>query len=156
MIVESYESGGSLITAEYADARDRTLLAVPGSAFSPASVGTHDLLRTKDAWLCTSAADVLVALKLAGSTGSNDARQSESESEPEVRVPSEDHETVLALLCWEPTSFHDLARHATFALPKLAGIVEDLVSLGFCDNRDGSLVRSRRAAQSLNRGKSFP
>lgn len=140
VIVESYESGGSLITAEYADDRGRTLLAVPGSARSPASSGTHTLLRTRDARLCTSAVDVLAALKLALPGAGAPAESSAATTAGGGSSP--DHDVILALVGWEPISFDALARRSTFSLPRLAGLVQDLLSEGLLDNRDGFLVCS--------------
>jgi DNA processing protein len=50
-----------LITARLANEFGRDVFAVPGSVFSPTSIGTHALLRD-GAILCTGAADVLTEL----------------------------------------------------------------------------------------------
>lgn len=59
IVVESPGSGGSLITAQYADGYYRTVMAVPGRATDRASVGTNHLIRTRKALLVTSAEDVV-------------------------------------------------------------------------------------------------
>ncbi|MBO0706850.1 MAG: DNA-processing protein DprA [Candidatus Dormibacteraeota bacterium] len=58
VVVEAAVGSGALITAEAALALDRTVLAVPGSVFSPLSVGCHQLLRD-GAGLVQNARDVL-------------------------------------------------------------------------------------------------
>lgn len=58
VVVEAAVGSGSLITAEAALALGRTVLAVPGSVFSPLSVGCHQLLRD-GAGLVQNARDVL-------------------------------------------------------------------------------------------------
>ena len=61
VIVEAAERSGALITAEAALSLDRTVMAVPGSVFSPLSVGCHQLLRD-GAGLVQNARDVLAEL----------------------------------------------------------------------------------------------
>ena len=75
VVVEAAEGSGALITAEAAldlwrsGARvtliHKEVMAVPGSVFSPLSVGTHSLLRD-GAGLVQNARDVLAALDLGG------------------------------------------------------------------------------------------
>jgi DNA processing protein len=61
VVVEAAEGSGALITAEAALALSREVMAVPGSVFSPLSVGTHQLLRD-GAGLVQNARDVLALL----------------------------------------------------------------------------------------------
>jgi DNA processing protein len=58
VVVEASRRSGSLITARLANDFGRDVFAVPGSVFSPTSVGTHELLRD-GAILCRTAEDVL-------------------------------------------------------------------------------------------------
>ncbi|MDR0359519.1 MAG: DNA-processing protein DprA [bacterium] len=62
VVVEAGEGSGALITAEAALSLDRAVLAVPGSVFSPLSVGCHQLLRD-GAGLVQNARDVLAELR---------------------------------------------------------------------------------------------
>lgn len=59
IVVESPDSGGSLVTAHYADSYDRTVMAVPGRATDRASSGTNHLIRNRKAQLVLSAEDVV-------------------------------------------------------------------------------------------------
>jgi len=61
VVVESAEGSGALITADAALHLHKEVLAVPGSVFSPLSVGTHGLIRD-GAGLVQNARDVLAAL----------------------------------------------------------------------------------------------
>jgi len=61
VVVEAAEGSGALITAEAALHLHKEVLAVPGSVFSPLSVGTHGLIRD-GAGLVQNARDVLAAL----------------------------------------------------------------------------------------------
>jgi DNA processing protein len=65
VVVEAAEGSGALITAEAALDLHKEVMAVPGSVFSPLSVGTHGLLRDGAA-LVQNARDVLAVLKLGG------------------------------------------------------------------------------------------
>lgn len=62
VVVEAGEGSGALITAEAALSLGRSVLAVPGSVFSPLSVGCHQLLRDGAA-LVQNARDVLAELR---------------------------------------------------------------------------------------------
>jgi DNA processing protein len=61
VVVEAAEGSGALITAEAALDLHKEVMAVPGSVFSPLSVGTHGLIRDGAA-LVQNARDVLAAL----------------------------------------------------------------------------------------------
>ena len=63
VVVEAALGSGALITAEAAIELGKDVLAVPGSIFSPLSVGTHALIRD-GAGLVQNARDVLAALRL--------------------------------------------------------------------------------------------
>jgi DNA processing protein len=61
VVVEAVQGSGALITAEAALDLHKEVMAVPGSIFSPMSVGTHALIRD-GAGLVQNARDVLAAL----------------------------------------------------------------------------------------------
>jgi DNA processing protein len=65
VVVEAAEGSGALITAEAALDLHKEVMAVPGSVFSPLSVGAHGLIRD-GAGLVQNARDVLAALRLGG------------------------------------------------------------------------------------------
>ena len=65
VVVEAAQGSGALITAEAALDLHKEVMAVPGSIFSPLSVGTHGLIRD-GAGLVQNARDVLAALHLQG------------------------------------------------------------------------------------------
>jgi DNA processing protein len=64
VVVEAAEGSGALITAAAALELGKDVMAVPGSVFSPLSVGTHGLIRDGAA-LVQNARDVLAALDVA-------------------------------------------------------------------------------------------
>jgi DNA processing protein len=61
VVVEAVQGSGALITAEAALDLHKEVMAVPGSIFSPLSVGTHALIRD-GAGLVQNARDVMAAL----------------------------------------------------------------------------------------------
>jgi DNA processing protein len=63
VVVEAAEGSGALITADAALHLHKEVMAVPGSIFSPLSVGTHGLLRD-GAGLVQNARDVLAVIGL--------------------------------------------------------------------------------------------
>ena len=65
VVVEAAEGSGALITAEAALHLHKEVMAVPGSVFSPLSVGTHGLLRD-GAGLVQNARDVLAVIGRGG------------------------------------------------------------------------------------------
>ena len=65
VVVEAGQGSGALITAEAALALGKDVLAVPGSVFSPLSVGCHQLIRDGAA-LVQNARDVIACLGAQG------------------------------------------------------------------------------------------
>ncbi len=62
VVVESLDVGGSLITARYALAQDRQVMAVPGDIFSAFSRGTNELIKN-GAQSVTSAEEIMARLE---------------------------------------------------------------------------------------------
>jgi DNA processing protein len=98
VVVESAEKGGSRHTVEAAMARDRMVMAVPGSVRSPVSSYTNGLL-ADGCHPVRDALDVLVALGLSSAPPDATDRR-----EP----PAHDELPVLDALGWEPATFDDL------------------------------------------------
>jgi DNA processing protein len=98
VVVESHAAGGAMHTVEAADARGRTVLAVPGPVRSPACEGTNRLLHDGNG-PARDAADVLAALGLARPLPVRKHR---------ADGPSGVEATVLEAVGWEPTSFEQI------------------------------------------------
>jgi DNA processing protein len=98
VVVESAEKGGSRHTVEAAMARDRLVMAVPGSVRSPVSSYTNGLL-ADGCHPVRDALDVLVALGLSSAPAVN------ADLRPD---PGLEEAPVLDALGWEPATFDDL------------------------------------------------
>ncbi|MBP5359941.1 MAG: DNA-processing protein DprA [Bacteroidaceae bacterium] len=62
LVVESKERGGALTTARYANEYSLTVMACPGRANDPSSIGCNRLIATNRAALVSSAADIVSTL----------------------------------------------------------------------------------------------
>ncbi|MDP8937388.1 MAG: DNA-protecting protein DprA, partial [Actinomycetota bacterium] len=99
VVVESQAAGGSQYTVEAAQARGRTVMAVPGPVRSPTSAGPNALLAEGCA-PARDATDILVALGLSTAT---------TAPRPDVRPePGPAEALVLEALGWEPTSLEQV------------------------------------------------
>jgi DNA processing protein len=130
VIVEAGERSGALITADFALEQGRDVLVVPGSIFSPTSVGTNQLLK-QGATPVTCAEDILEVLE-----------STPPEPLPRVarHVPelAPDESAVWHALTLEPYHLDDLARglrmpagdlSATLAMLELKGLVRQVGSM---------------------------
>jgi DNA processing protein len=62
IVIESAEKGGSLVTADIANSYNREVLAVPGRITDSQSQGCNNLIKSQQAHLLTSAADLIYHL----------------------------------------------------------------------------------------------
>jgi len=62
IVIESAERGGSLVTADIANSYNREVFAVPGRTTDSQSQGCNNLIKTQQARLLTSAADIVYML----------------------------------------------------------------------------------------------
>ena len=62
IVVEAGKRSGALITANYANEYSREVFAVSGGIYEPYSAGCHQLIKTHQANLLTSAADIIYAM----------------------------------------------------------------------------------------------
>jgi DNA processing protein len=126
VVVRAGEGSGALITARYARAQGRALLAVPGDVRDPLTAGPLQLLRA-GAGLAASAADVLAAIGMAAAT-------------PEQRalpILGGDGSTLLRALSRRPRHADEVARAARLPPgPALAGLLA-LELEGLCEQRPG-------------------
>lgn len=63
VVVESGQSGGSMITAEFANAYNKDVFALPGRVTDPLSMGCNKLIKTHKAALIESAEDIAYIMR---------------------------------------------------------------------------------------------
>jgi DNA processing protein len=126
VVVESAERGGSMLTVEQAQLRDRTVLAVPGPVDSPASAGTNALLRD-GAGVCGGASDVVVALGLSA-LGAPAPIEQRTE-------PDGDAAAVLQALGFTPVPVETLAAEVGLDVARLSVALGELEALGWAERR---------------------
>ena len=115
-------------------ARDRTVMAVPGSVRSPVSAFTNGLL-ADGCHPVRDALDVLVALGLSSAPTSPPA---------DVRAPPGPEEApVLDALGWEPATFDDLCARTGWSPAQVSVALARLQAGGWVEERTGWWERVR-------------
>ena len=127
VVVESAEKGGSRHTVEAAMARDRQVMAVPGSVRSPVSAYTNGLL-ADGCHPARDALDVLVAL------GLSSAPSAPAAGRP---APGPDEAPVLDALGWEPATFDELCERGGRAPGQVSVALARLQAGGWVVERAG-------------------
>jgi DNA processing protein len=134
VVVESAERGGSRHTVEAAEARDRQVMAVPGSVRSPASAYTNSLL-ADGCHPVRDALDVLVALGLStAGPGSPIATHL-------ISPPGPVDAAVLEALGWEAATFDDLCARSGYGPGQVSVALAHLQGQGWVAERAGWWTR---------------
>lgn len=97
LIIEASERSGALITARLALDYNREVFAVPGSIFSPNSLGTNSLIKS-GAKTVMSVQDILEELPIAGK---NKFSEENNSRDPNISL-SEEEEKIFQILSHEP------------------------------------------------------
>ena len=129
LIIEAPEESGALLTARFALEQNREIFAIPGSIYSPNSLGPNNLIRM-GAKLVTRAEDILEAL---------DLNLVKEYVETKKIIPDSPEEAkILAHLSHEPIHFNELVKltkldtsglNSTLTLMEMKGRVRNLGSL---------------------------
>jgi DNA processing protein len=150
LVVEGPPTSGAMITAKYATAYQRTVMAVPGSIFRPNSEGPNRLIqygampvaKGRDiaeaiGWRSAVSAELQQTLDLAA-PGQLDSKP------PEAPDLSPSEKEVLAVIRHEPTSFEEItarkpqytvmALNSILTMLELSGRVTALPGAQFCRN----------------------
>ncbi len=126
LVVEAREKSGALITSRQALEENRDVFAVPGSIFSPTSVGPNRLIQ-QGAKAITDGADILDEL---GIDGLNAMRH-------HATLTLTDEETSLLNLLEEPASIDALRLKTGFATGALLSVLSVLELKGMVRSNDG-------------------
>jgi len=111
IVVESPDSGGSLVTAHCADDYDRSVMAVPGRATDRMSAGSNHLIRNRKAQLVLTADDIV--RELMWDLGAEPATLRPKPATPQL-TPDENGD------CWVVFRTDDPLSHET--LSELSGL----------------------------------
>jgi DNA processing protein len=120
LVVEAGEESGALITAQIALDQGREVFAVPGSIFSPKSLGPHRLIQD-GAKLVMSIDDILSELPQ-----QLDIFDERKTAEPPAVNLTETEQKVMALLSHEPAHIDFLARQAGLPTAQLLAALLEL------------------------------
>ena len=140
VVVEAAAGSGALITAEAALDLHKEVMAVPGSVFSPQSVGTHGLLRD-GAGLVQNARDVLAALNL------NREVLDDPLATPErlrIKLPNPRDGILFHLSDVLALNAADLARKLQLPIAEVLGRLTALELDGAVERHQGGYIRALR------------
>jgi DNA processing protein len=115
VLVEAAARSGALITAEHAAHQGRPVFAVPGAIDSPASAGTHALIR-QGAVLCRGAEDVIE--ELTGLPG-----MTTSASAPAPPALDAVQQQIWEFLGNEPRHLDEIVQSLGVSVPRLTGLL---------------------------------
>jgi len=141
VVVEADQRSGALITAEAALELSKDVMAVPGSVFSPMSVGTHGLIRDGAA-LVQNARDVLAALKVPRSEVLDDPLKTPQRLGFELGRDADG--IVIHLSDTMAVSAAELARKLQLPIAEVVGRLTSLELEGAVRRLDAGYVRSLR------------
>jgi DNA processing protein len=132
VVIEAAEESGSLITARLAIDYNREVFAVPGSIFSPVSIGTNRLIR-EGAKIVTSVKDILEEFP-----GLEPSIKTDTSAE--INVPatlSPEEQKILKCLSHEPLHVDKIIQAATLETAVVNSILSILEIRGFVKNIGG-------------------
>ena len=129
VVVESRDTGGSMITVDEAQKRDVTVLAVPGSPRNIASNGTNQLIQ-QGCLPIIGAQDVLVAL------GLDNRRAQENIYDPRVRLSTSD-QNLISMMIGSPFTLDDFVIRSCLATIDAAVSLGRLEALGWVVENSG-------------------
>jgi DNA processing protein len=130
VVVEAAARSGALNTANWTSRLHRLLMAVPGPVTSATSVGSHHLVRARDAQLVTCADDVV---ELVSPVGSHVGRDPQGERRPTDDLGPDDRRVVEALPAVRPASLAAVARTAGLPVERVTQALERLRGRGLAE-----------------------
>ena len=128
LVIEAGEKSGTLITSNLALEFNREVFAVPGSIFSPQSLGTNDLIR-KGAKTVTGVKDILEELNL--------EERSEKSPAPAKIPSSPEEEAILHILSGDPVHIDNISKASKLGTAAVASALAMMEIKGWVRNIGG-------------------
>lgn len=138
VVIESSESGGSMITAEFAMNYNRDVFAFPGRVNDKASAGCLNLVRSNKAGLITSADDLLQAM---GWDDENSKAQKSQQKELIIPVNPEEEKIVSALRDHGNVYIDEICSASGFGMGKVSALLLTLEFAGIVKSLPGKFYR---------------
>ncbi|MCU1356705.1 MAG: dprA [Acidimicrobiales bacterium] len=146
VVVESRATGGSILTAGEAVARNVPVLAVPGHPTAPASAGTNDLI-ADGAILARDIEDVLVAVGRGGALDVVGGPVGEGEGDGLRPPDGPDEAAVLAVLGVDALVLDEVLARAGLSLADGSLALAGLEAKGLLERRGAWFERTTREAR---------
>ncbi len=128
LVVEAAEKSGSLITAKYARAFGKKVLAVPGQVTSKVAEGTNGLIKRGEGKLVSSVGDILKEMNLA--SGQISFLADRYDSHP-----------ILSLISDEPKTVDEISRLLKINMAELLSKLTEMSLMGQVEERGGKYWR---------------
>ena len=133
VVVEAAVRSGALNTASWTTRLNRVLMGVPGPVTSAPSEGVHELIRSRDAALVTSGADVL---ELVSPAGSFMAEAPRGEDRPRDRLSAREQQVLDAVPVSQPVGGASIAHTAGLSVSDVIDVLDRMRVQGFVEEAD--------------------
>ena len=128
LIIEAGEKSGTLITAKMALDSNREVFAIPGSIFSPTSIGTNNLIKS-GAKMVTCVQDILEEFNLS---------QSLETKQTTLKLPdNREEEILLTVLSDVPLHIDNIAKRSKLTVPAISATLTMMEIKGWVKNLGG-------------------
>ncbi|MFZ2188977.1 MAG: DNA-processing protein DprA [Candidatus Moraniibacteriota bacterium] len=128
LIIEASEKSGTLITAKMALESNREVFSIPGSIFSPTSIGTNNLIKS-GAKIVTCVQDILEEFNLS---------QVNEPKQAKLKLPeSKEEEILLSVLSDVPLHIDNIAKRANLTVHVISSTLIMMEIKGWVKNLGG-------------------
>ena len=134
VVVESSESGGSLITADLGNGYNRDVFAVPGRPDDSQSIGCNKLIKANKAALIESAKDIEYIM---GWQKDKKTNNSNRQAQLFVELNTEEQTLYNALHSENPKAIDDLSLEIQFSMSKTTSLLLSLEFKGLVKSLPG-------------------